>query len=203
MNGTQSFQLSPVNLGNRAVVEPIVQPLYDNGTVATSATTQIQFFKVPVGQSSKTYVNTNLDQAGVLANPKIFVVLGFRLHLQAVTMAATNIVDALKVIHSSYFSFDLGGNFKNYLRVPAFMLPSGFGITGFSDQGGLTGATAAMSVTNGQPNIFNYFSIAKYPIGLPPLQSFEATLNFPTAQTLTTATVVWAILWGILGREVG
>ena len=205
MNMPQSYQISPVNLGNQAILEPIVQPLYDSGSVATTGTTQIQFFKVPVGQgtTTKTFVDTNMDTAGQLSNPKVFVVLAFRLHVtQDLTMLVTNINDLDKILHESFFSFDLGST-KNYLRVPAFMLPSGFGVSGFANQGGNTGSSVAVQVTNGQNNVFNAYSIAKYPIGLPPLQSFSADLNFPTAPTLTTATKVWAILWGILGREVG
>lgn len=196
----QNFQISPVNLGARSVVEPIVQPLYDRGPVCTAGTTQIQYFKVPRGQAGKTLVDTNMDTAGALANPKIFVISGIRLHAQQdLTAALTNIDDLKIILHQSYFSFDIGGNFKNYLQVPAFMLPSGFGVSGFA----ATALAAQDIVNNGMPAIHNFYSIQKYPIGIPPMQSFEATLNFPAAPTVTTETQVWAILWGILGREVG
>jgi hypothetical protein len=199
----QNFQVSPVNLGSRAVVEPIVQPLYDKGTVATSGTTQIQYFKTPAGQGGKTLVQTNMDTAGQLSNPKLFVISGFRLHPdQNLAGALTNITDLKEVLHTGFFSFDIGGNFKNYLRIPLFAIPSGFGVTGYAVNDS-TAAAFADIVNNGAPVISNFYSIAKYPIGIPPMQSFEATANWPTAPTITTALNMWCFLWGILGREVG
>jgi hypothetical protein len=201
----QSFQVSPVNLGSRAIVEPIVQPLYDSGLVTTTSTTQIQFFQVPLGQGTptKTLVLTNQEVSGLLPNPKLFVISGFRLHIsQDPSVALTSVTDMKIILHQSFFSFDLGGNFKNYLRVPSYMLPSGFGVTGFAVNDSTASSTMSI-VNNGAPVISNFFSIGKYPIGLPPLQSYQATLNFPTAPTLTAQTRVWCVLWGIMGREVG
>ena len=202
MSNGQNYGVSPVNLGARSIVEPIVQPLYDSGDMATT-TTQIQYFKTPVGQGGKTLVDTNMDTAGQLSNPKLFVISGFRVHAtQKLTQAIARATDLASLLHGSFFSFDIGGNFKNYLRIPTFAVPSGFGVTGYADLGTSTAFTGM--VTNGMPNIHNYYSIAKYPLGIPPLQSFEATLNFPVAlSSIDATTKVWVFLWGVLGREVG
>jgi len=193
---------SPYNPGERALIEPIVEPLYDSGTVTTNATTFLDFFKIPLGQGvpAKTLVETNMRLAGQLGNPNVFLITGFRFQLtQFIAQAETNIDDAAEILYSSYYSVDIGDKFKNYLEVPTFRVPGGLGLYGFA-----ASTTTAVVVTNGLPNGINRYSIEKYPIGLAPNETFGARIQFPGgAATITTATKVWTFFEGIRGRAVG
>jgi hypothetical protein len=194
--------LSPYNPAERALIEPIVEPLYDSGTVTTATTTFLDFFKIPLGQGvvAKTLVDTNLRLAGQLGNPNVFLITGFRFQLtQYLTQAETNIDDAAIILYTSYYSVDIGDKFKNYLEQPTFRIPGGLGLYGFA-----ASTTVAVVVTNGLPNGINRYSIEKYPIGLAPNETFGARIQFPGgAATLTTDTKVWTFWEGIRGRAVG
>jgi len=194
--------VSPYNPRAKALIEPIVEPLYDSGTVSTNATTLLDFFILPLGQGAvpKTLVDTNLRMAGQLGNPNVFLVTGFRLqYTQKLTQAITNIDDLAIMMYDMYYSVDIGDKFKNYLQVPAFRIPGGMGMYGF-----MSATTVSVIVTNGLPNGINRYSIEKYPIGLAPNETFSAQLNAPGgALTITTATKVWTFWEGIRGRAVG
>src|SRR3989338_7320546 len=65
------------------LLERIQQPLYDRNTVATSGTSQLNFFQAPLGGSPagtiETQVQTNMDQGGSLPYPKNFEIHAIRL----------------------------------------------------------------------------------------------------------------------------
>ena len=61
-----------VNISAKA--EVIWQPLYDYQAVVAAATASQLFFQVPVGQSSKTLNDTNMDLGGNLPAGQMFVV---------------------------------------------------------------------------------------------------------------------------------
>src|SRR6267154_2508709 len=73
-------------------VEVVYQPFYDYQTYPTAGTTQILFFQVPTGQSSKTLGDTNMTLAGQMPSPTTFLIDNIQVYFmssQAVSRAAT------------------------------------------------------------------------------------------------------------------
>jgi hypothetical protein len=193
-------------------VEPIQNPLYSQQQISTTPQSQVLFFQstqggpAPGGNS----VFTNLEVAGQLPNPKIFVVRGYRLHIeQNVPVLGTGATaadvfrDLLRIIESYWYRFFIG--VKEYLRVPAFYLTSGLGawlsVAGATGTAGTNDYFATAQI--GQPHHDNYFKIPRRPIVIPPQQNFQGELNLgPALASITTARRVWNFLEGDLGREV-
>ena len=71
---------SPFNAAKRAVVEPIVQPLYDKVQITAAGQSKATFFSQGIGTAGVDQLITNLDTPNILAAPKICVILGLRLH---------------------------------------------------------------------------------------------------------------------------
>ena len=196
---------SPYKPGRPALVEPIQQPLYSS-VVVSSATpqSQILFFQNPQGAPGQNPVFTNMEGAGILSNPKIFVVRGYRLHVnQHVILNGSNAQDvtqktALEAIIESYW-YKLFIGVKEYLRVPAFYLNSGLGVWA-----ALGGAGAAQVSQIGSPIHDSYYKIMRRPIVIPPQQNFQGELNLGPALSSFPAPDrrVWNFLEGDLGREV-
>lgn len=172
------------------LLERIQQPLYDNGTVATSATTNINFFQVARGSSSKTYLETNMDQGGSLAYPKNFEIHALRM----IHEYGSTVADVSEILDAGWFKLFIGT--KDYLVVNSFMLTAGVGLAGVA-----TGDTALASVQNGRADQRGIYVLAE-PIDLIPQQNFHCELNFPTAPTPASATDVWVYLDGFFKREV-
>ena len=173
------------------LLERIQQPLYDRGTVV-AATTQLNFFQVPLGggSPSKTELSTNMDQGGSLPYPK-----NFELHaIRCVNAYAATIADLVLIYNGAWFRLFIGT--KNYLVVNLFMLTAGVGLEGL-----LTGSVATESAQNGQGDQRGIYVLAE-PIDLIPQQNFRCEVNLPTAQTLSAATNLSIYLDGFFKREV-
>ena len=175
-----------VNLSNQ--VEGIKASLYDFQTYATAGTTQMTFFQTPIGQSSKTKYDTNMEAAGSLPNPKNFLVTGIEVMFfpgSAVSIygaGAVNkgILDQMAIFKSGYLEMFIGS--KTYLtEAPLGVFPPSVGLSGFAARSDTTtaGATQAAqdgyAVWAGEPYKMNP------PILLEPTQNFNVTLNWPTA----------------------
>ena len=122
---------SPYNPARKALVEPVQQPLYSSVSITgASPEAQLLFFQATQGSSGENPVQTNMETAGQLSNPKIFVVRGVRIHIaQNVAILATNVNpadDLIDIIESYWYRLFIGT--KEYLRVPVFYLASGLGI---------------------------------------------------------------------------
>lgn len=84
----QAFTADRVNIPGK--VEALWQPLYDYQTLAATAVATQSFFQVPIGQSSKTIVDTNMDLAGQLPKGQAFQITGIQVEvLPGVTIAST------------------------------------------------------------------------------------------------------------------
>lgn len=178
------------------LLERIQQPLYDRNTVATSATTQLNFFQVPLGGTppggaeAKTQVSTNMDQGGSLPYPKNFEIHAIRL----INQYGAAVADLNSIYNGSWFRLFIGT--KDYLVVNSFMLTAGVGLWGVA-----SGSTNVISVTNGNPDQRGIYVLAE-PIDLIPQQNFRCELNFPTAPTLAATVNVSIYLDGFFKREV-
>src|SRR5690348_4933358 len=70
-------QLAAYNPNRAGATEAIYQPFYDFQAIPTG-TTQLLFFQVPNGQSSKTYQDTNMTNAGMFPAPTMFLCTGLQ-----------------------------------------------------------------------------------------------------------------------------
>lgn len=202
---------SPFRPARPALIEPIVQSLYSSVLIIAAApAAQLQFFQTTQGAVGQNPVFNNAELAGTLANPKIFVIRGMRLHVAqnvAVTDAGNtmvNFVALLQIIESYWYRLQVGT--KEYLRVPAFYLASGLGAwLQNAAQGAAAGGVTFYTGTIGVPSHDAYFKVNRRPIVIPPQQSFVAELNLGPALAALTGGVdrrVWNFLEGDLGREV-
>jgi hypothetical protein len=198
------MRISPSDTAPR-IIDVIVQPLYDTVGIPLAGTTgPLTFFTVPKGQgtsvfaaaSTKTFADTNLDLAAQLPAGYNFKILGFTMMLDwAVTSA-----DLTLAFNGAVFEFNVGS--KNYLRLPARMLPPGNGPTG--TQVGTAAAGSVLLASNGWPFIQNIYSIARKPIDIAATQNFNATLTWPggTGQAVTTTLAAGRTTAGFAGLAV-
>lgn len=196
---------SPYDPGKAAVVEPIVQPLYSSVVITVIGQSKATLFSENIGTAAGAEVDTNLDTPNILPNPKIFVILGLRLHYTQLGAAsevtnAFQMVDILKIAYSYWFLLFIGS--KDYLRVPAFYLSSGLGYHGAfqNTNTSIDQGTGGM----GWPTFHSYFKLDRHPITIPPQQNFRAEMNkgidFPS--NLSQTRKMWSFLEGDFGREV-
>ncbi|HET6495048.1 MAG TPA: hypothetical protein VFH61_06765 [Thermoleophilia bacterium] len=185
---------SPFQFG-QAVLEPIVQPLYDNETIAAGTAGATRFF---ITTAAKTELNifSGITGGGQLSAPRMFVIYGIRLVWSEDKTVADLAPDLKALLYGSWFRMRVG--VKNYIEVPSHYLPSGVGTAGYAS--GLA-AAGAQTATSGVPAFFSRFSIEKRRIAIPPQQSFFGELNVETTATVSD-TPLWVYLDGEFGQEV-
>lgn len=157
---------------------------YDYATYATAGTTGLQFFQVPVGQSSKTLADTNMTLAGQLPSGQAFLLQSIELVLfpgvNPETATATNqfVNDVYAIMKGGYFLLNIGS--KNYLQEAPLGVfpPKANRMQGFSAVH-VTDATADLVVEYGAMAGRPY--MLKSPLLLESSQNFSASLNWPTA----------------------
>lgn len=175
-----------------------------------------------------TELHTNMVTPNFLPSPKMFLVTGLRIIPVEVDgtfttvlagtggstfagptfVTATNNVlqDLLKLVYCSVFKFFVGT--KNYLTNPAWNVPANTGIQGESSQVYGGGATPTAPSVVRELSTFHgagrYFALPAFPTMIVPQQNFNATMEFPQSSrpTIGAARAVYAVLDGILGREV-
>ena len=74
-------ELQQYNVNRPDQVEAIRQSLWDTQTYVDNSTTQLLFFQVPKGQSSKTMADTKMEAAGALPAPKSFLIQTIELYM--------------------------------------------------------------------------------------------------------------------------
>jgi hypothetical protein len=194
---------SPYNAGRPAVVEPIVQPIYDKVQFTAAGSSKLTWFAQAIGSAGVNELTTNMDTPNQFPNPKIAVILGMRLHAtqlvgDGVITVAAQYTDLLKLFYSYWINLFIGA--KSYLKIPAFYLSSGLGVQG--SFGAAVTDQAAMNL--GWPTFHSYWKCDRHPITIPPQQNFRVEANqgadFPS--DLSAARNVWCILETDFGREV-
>lgn len=175
-------------------LEAITQPLYDNQTIATGAST-VSFFQNPSGRD---FTFTNLETAGALTWPKRFSVKAFRL------------VPSFAAVATDLLSFYVNGNFvlrvgeKNYFVSPLFLLTPGVGLeTAF-----ITGAAAPTAPATGNTYAHNSYPehrniyILQHAVWIPSVQNFRVIVTMEAAFTAAASISTWVMLEGELFREI-
>ena len=198
---------SPFDPARKAYLEPIEQPIYSSAVLtAASPERVLNFFPVPnASQGNKVLSNISDNK---LANPKLFVVRGWRLHVQqAVAIQSTDSaqLNGLNTIIENYFYRFFVGS-KDYLILPMFAVPSGLGAwAAMAGAGAEATNEFAQQMNLGAPSYHNYRALKRNQITVPPQQEFEADLNLTNAGLASFTGAdrrVWNLLEGTLGREV-
>lgn len=184
-----------VNRANQ--IEAIWSPLYDYGAAGNylaAGQTQLMFFQVPQGQSSKTLADTNMEIAGSLPAPKQLLVTSVQVCFwpAIASMARTGAVatldgdfikDVYTVFTSGFLKFFVGS--KDYVvDAPLGVFPQPQRLEGWGAVSTGTG-DATGSEQNYAAWVGPVYEIA--PIRLISTQNFNVSLNWPTAVALPSA----------------
>jgi hypothetical protein len=168
--------------------EIITQPEYDSFSVAAGAAVPSQsvLFQNPIGQSSKTLLNTNMLAAGQLPAPQKFSVRAIRLGIRNDAVPA----DMVSFLWGTYCVFSVSQ--KPYLQCPAVLLTAGFGayLPAISQLNPVETGTASIvgyMTSNGVPDQANIYALSR-PIQIEQNEQFSFTINAPSTITLTAAT---------------
>ena len=193
-----------------AALNLVIQPLWDSVQLGKAQTTPIQLFTVPLGQSSKTRVDTNVVQSGGLPSPNEFYLRGFLVQplplspLNA-TFALTDVPDATRALDQTIFSFYIGTSGRKLVEGHAQLFPAGLGIDGMVTTGGATSANNAYIMGSGVRRLDNRFGLGDFAEKLNATESFRGQFEFPSASGLVLSSSITfrVYLAGILGQSVG
>jgi hypothetical protein len=175
-------------------LEAITQPLYDEQTIATGASTT-SFFQNPGGRSR---LFTNVETAGTLTWPKRYSIKAFRL----VPSPATKAENLVSFYASGYFNFRVGE--KDYFTAPLHLITPGCGLLVWNILGAaaaLTPANGANVATNGEANHRNIY-ILQHAIWLPSVQNFRGIIEMAATFSTSASIDCWCYLEGELFREI-
>lgn len=190
-------QLQTYSVNRSGEAEGVRQTLYDFQTYAAAGQTSLSFFQTPVGQSGKTYADTNMTSAGLLPNPQKFLIQSIEifffpgvLNVQAEKTAlplppSQFINDVAAVNQSGWLELNIGS--KNYLReAPLGVFPPKTHLLA-------TGAIAESIGSGASGSSMNMISSASFggrpyftepPLLLEPTQNFIVTLNWASSVAL-------------------
>lgn len=141
------------------VKDVVRQTLYDTvavtvGSNVVSATT-LEFFKVPMGQNSKTFLDTNIETAGMLPFEKATIV-GMRFSLFTRTTSPIPYGDMYAFVNNAYMEFKKAD--RLIVREPIAKIPAGYGLTGAIST---TASTTTSSIVNNgmalKSNVYDIF----------------------------------------------
>lgn len=175
-------------------LEAITQPLYDQQTIATGASTT-SFFQNPNGRSR---FYTNLETAGSLTWPKRYSIKAFRI-VPSPSAAAQNIQNFYA---NGYFIFRVGE--KDYFTSPLHLITPGCGLLVWNIIGAAAPAAPANGInvaTNGEANHRNIY-ILQHSIWLPSVQNFRGIIEMLSTFATTASIDTWCYLEGELFREI-
>ncbi len=187
--------------------EAIYQPLYDIQAYPTAGFISKTFFAEPIGQSSKTISDTNMQSAGQLPQPQMFLVQTLEVILAhgsplidvaAATGTAANEMKA--ILESGAITFTIGS--KPYLtQAPLMAMPfanqldteMAISVTTASDVGEASYVTAKGPV----------FNMARHgiPLLIPSNQNFDVKMAFESVKVMAVAGRVGIRLGGVLYRS--
>jgi hypothetical protein len=200
---------------NREGWEAVQGSLYDFQAYAAAGQTNLQFFQVPSGQSSKTLSDTNMTLAGQLPRNQEFLVLSVEIPffptVPAVTAqnpAAFGAGVAAQIVNDAYIVGRTGNvnmvvGSKPYLQeAPIGRFPAK---AYFELDAALSDATTAGTAQQSRIAFGKWCGrpyVLKAPILLPENQNFNLTIAWPEgAQAITNPGRIGVILEGILYRR--
>lgn len=199
-------ELQQYNVNRPDQVEAIRQSLWDTQTYVDATTTQLLFFQVPKGQSSKTMADTNMEAAGSLPAPKSFLIQTIELYVfptntiaaDGTTIAAAkNLPDVHDLCKVGWLELYIGS--KAYLQEgPLMKFPPRSGITGIevgADSTANTGVRVDYASLGGPVYELDPWVL------LVPTQNFVVSLNWASAVNINANCTIVCNLGGILYRN--
>lgn len=190
-------------------LEVVRQTLYDFQQYPSAGSTQLIFFQVPQGQSSKTKADTNMEIAGSLPAPKRFLVQAIEVYFfpspnpSAAGAAAgidnfTN--DVWAFFKSGFLDFFIGS--KSYItEAPVGRFPPYGKLDGWAGMSDASTAGANLFARTSYASVAGRPYIVDPPVLLEPTQNFNVTLNYPTAVSVSGNGRVGIVLNGVLVRN--
>lgn len=193
-------QLQGLNVNVPTGFSGITFPLYDSAAYPAAGTAQITLFQTPAGSGGKTLADTNMQAAGQVQSPNVFVVTGIELKflsgaaVEFLGAAAANdyVADVAAFyqgiapgLNSGYLEFASGSSY--YVREPLHAFPPSNRLNVQAATSDSTTPAAALfyaiayAENSGIP-----FEIA--PLALPSNQTFQVTLNWPLGVVATPST---------------
>lgn len=205
----QLSELGQYNVNRADSIEGLKWSLYDSIAYPTAGTTQMQFFQIPRGQSSKTLADTNMTAAGALPAPQCFLIQTIELFFFPGTAIATHGAAAASEFVNDTYNFytskawlELYIGSKAYLdESPLLKFPPRNGMSGFSGMSDATTAASTAATQTSYASAGGPIYEMNPPLLLTPTQNFSVTLNWPSAITVTTAGTVYCNLGGVLYRN--
>jgi hypothetical protein len=200
-------ELQRYNVNRPDQVEAVRSSLYDFQTYAQAGQTQLQFFQVPKGQSSKTFADTNMTNAGALPAPQSFLIQTIELYLfpgnaisaEGAATACENWNDVYDIFKSGWLELFIGS--KAYLdEAPIGKFPPRCGVAGVAAVS-QAGEVADSSIRVDYASFGGPVYELEPHILLVPTQNFTVTLNWPTAVGISVAGRIGVNLGGILYRN--
>lgn len=208
-------QLSKYSV-NRPGWEAIKQSLYDYQAYAAAGQTNLTFFALPVGQSSKTLSDTNMTLAGQLPKNQEFLIQSIEVFFSptrpsvAAQMPAAFGAQAIAQIVNDSYIVGAGGNLtltigsKPYLQeapLGRFPQKAAFTVEGALADVTTAGASLQSRIAFGQWRGRPYL-LDPAPLLLPENQNFSVSLAWPEGvQAITNPGRIGVILDGILYRR--
>jgi len=198
------------------------QSLYDFQPYVAAGQNQLLFFQVPKGQGGKTIADTNMEGAGALPNPKMFIVesieiLFFPGDLPVTSDAAAAIASAPAVPNftNDVYTVQKSGSVKFFIGSTSYVEEAPIGRfpskTRLNTDGGSIaiggGVGGAGDFLASNTNDYASFSGRPYKIDpeivLEPTQNFVVELNWPALVPLPSGTAgrIGVVLDGILIRN--
>jgi len=199
-------ELQQYNVNRPDQVEVIRSSLYDRATYVDAVTTQLQFFQVPAGQSSKTLADTNMEAAGTLPSPKSFLIETIELYFfpgniiggaGLAATAALNLDDLYDLTSVGWLELFIGS--KNYLQEgPLMKFPPSKGLGGLQSA---ADTTANTGVKVDYASLVGAVFEVEPQILLVPTQNFMVTLNWAAAVNINANCPIVCSLGGLLYRN--
>lgn len=138
--------------------------LYDRISFAAAATVNqlVKLFVLPIGQSSKTKVDTNLDQVSTLSAPQWFNCTGIGYYFNPNVAP----IDLYNFLSTEYMEFWVSQ--KVYAEGPLDQFPSSGGVVNSVALGTMAAAATSYETnsSNGWPSTHNMYDV-RLPAGLP------------------------------------
>jgi hypothetical protein len=199
--------LDKYNVNRAGQVEGIRQSLYDFQAYAQGGQTSLTFFQIPMGQSSKTLADTNMEVAGSLPAPKRFLIESIEVHFypgnpvsQTGAVVSENWNDVYDVSKSGWLNLYIGS--KSYLtEAPLGRFPQSTGVAGTSAIADSTTPAASRVTVVDYARFGGYPYLMQPPILLVPTQNFNVSLNWPSAVPISIAGRIGVVMKGILYRN--
>lgn len=201
------MKIAMSDLKGQAALNLIIEPLWDNTLLGLTNTGDVNLFVNPIGQNSKTLVDTNMTQSGGLPSPNEFYLRAFCIQpvpraVAGGTFAITDVTDVMRALYQTLFRFNIGTSGRRLVEGHAQLFPCGVGLEGTAFAGG--GATFTHIYGNGVRRLDNRYGLGEYAEKLTATEGFSGVFRWPAGtMTLSSSHTFLVYLPGIKGQSVG